>query len=193
MSKLYVPYNGGNAKIRKLYVPYNGGNARVKSLYESNGTSWVKIFTGEIPYTSTYNFMYYGSAMDSNSFSFYVSGSSKGFYATITFDEPIPITSFSFSLSRQNADIDVYFSGYMELKGVDSGIITDGSTQASVGASTSKSVGCSSGLMANPVPSTLVKYIEIHASGSVSELYFTPYITTMGNSVQLSRYGQIQL
>lgn len=189
----YSNIGGGWHKNSKIYDNIGGTWHQTKKIYNNIGGIWHQSFASDVSYTSTLSFMDYGSAMDNTYFSFYVSGSSRGFYSTITFDEAIPITSFYFGLSRQDANIDVYFSGYMRLMDINASTISNGTTQAYATASTSKSSGCSSGAINNPSPATLVKYVEIHASGKVSELYFNPVIVVNGVGCNLLRYGIIAL
>lgn len=168
----------------------DGLNHKIAQILQgmSDGLNHV-LWKAAVSYTSTYAFPYSGSAINDIDFAFNVSGSTPGFHATITFAEAIEITSLSFSLSRQNADIDVTFSGFMRLLDEVGNIITV------ISASEHYGTVCESG-GSNPSPGTKIKSVYLSASGAdsrVTQLYMAPSITVAGASKQLYRSGEIEV
>lgn len=162
------------------FVKWSDGNTDSNRTYTVTGDiSLTGMFKHKaISYTSS------GSAGMDNT-SFYIK--SNYLDADINFEEPIKgVTSFGFSLSRQNANLDTKFWGRMSLTLSDGSIID-------VSVDEDKHVGCST--YRNINNSVEFSKITLIASGSsrVKSLSMHPYIVVNGITCPLSRKGQIEV
>ena len=102
MPKLEAPYNNANAKVKKMLARYSNANAKVKKLYKSNGTAWVKIFSGAVTWTytasvvGTFTYARAGASHAMEAQTTDISGHpSRSITVTYTFPEPVHLPANS--------------------------------------------------------------------------------------------------